>query len=52
MQADVRSFQERGYAIVSGLFSDDDVAAYREHYMQMRRKAPMLAAWICPATTR
>ncbi len=30
-------FAQNGYAVVSGLFSDDEVARYREHYMALRR---------------
>ncbi len=37
MQVDVRGFQEQGYVVVSGLFSDKEVANYREHYMDMRK---------------
>lgn len=37
MQVDVKGFKERGYVNVSGLFSEDEVAAYREHFMVMRR---------------
>ena len=37
MQVDVQGFQEQGYAIVSGLFSDEETAAYRQHYMDMRK---------------
>jgi len=37
MQVDVGGFQERGYVTVSGLFNDDEVARYRQHYMAMRR---------------
>lgn len=37
MQVDVRGFQEQGYVTVSGLFSDEETAAYRQHYMDMRK---------------
>ena len=37
MQVDVKGFEERGYVNVSGLFSEDEVAANREHFMVMRR---------------
>ena len=30
-------YQDNGYVVVSGLFSDDEVAAYREHYMTLRK---------------
>ena len=33
---DVRRFQESGYVIARGLFSQEEVAGYREHFMQMR----------------
>ena len=36
MQVDAQGFQERGYTTVSGLFSDDEVGRYRQHYMDMR----------------
>ena len=37
MQVDVESFEERGYAIVSGLFSNAEVARLRQHYMDVRQ---------------
>jgi len=37
MQVDVRGFQEQGYVIVSGLFSAEEVASYRQHYMDLRQ---------------
>ena len=37
MRVDVNGFKERGHVTVSGLFTDDEVAAYRQHYMEMRR---------------
>lgn len=33
---DVRRFQETGYVIARGLFSQEEIASYREHFMQMR----------------
>ena len=30
-------FQSNGYVVVSGLFSDDEVAGFREHYMTLRK---------------
>jgi len=30
-------YQDNGYVVVSGLFTDDEVAAYREHYMALRK---------------
>ena len=33
---DVRRFQETGYVIASGLFNQEEVQSYREHFMQMR----------------
>lgn len=36
MTVDVQHFEENGHVIVSGLFSDEEVAAYREHYMELR----------------
>ena len=32
-----RLYQENGYVVVLGLFSADEVAAYRDHYMTLRR---------------
>ena len=37
MQVDVESFEERGYAIVSGLFSNAEVVRLRQHYMDVRQ---------------
>ena len=37
MRVDVNGFKERGHVTVSGLFTDDEVAAYRQHFMEMRR---------------
>ena len=37
MQVDVQAFQDRGCVTVSGLFSDAEVDALRQHYMAMRR---------------
>ncbi len=36
---DVRRFQESGYVIARGLFSQTEVENYREHFMQMRASA-------------
>jgi phytanoyl-CoA hydroxylase len=33
-------YQDNGYLIVSGLFSGDEVAGYREHYMALRQSGP------------
>ena len=32
-----RFYQDNGYVVVAGLFSDDEVAAYRDHYMTLRK---------------
>ncbi len=32
-----RSYQHNGYVVVKGLFSSDEVAAYREHFMTLRK---------------
>ena len=32
-----RYYDENGYVVVSGLFTDDEVDAYREHYMTLRK---------------
>jgi ectoine hydroxylase-related dioxygenase (phytanoyl-CoA dioxygenase family) len=32
-----RSFEENGYVVVSGLFDDQEVANYREHFMNLRK---------------
>lgn len=37
MRVDVKGFKERGHVTVSGLFSDREVLALRQHYMQMRQ---------------
>ena len=37
MQVDTKFFEDNGYLIVSGLFSDDEVTSYIDHYMDMRR---------------
>lgn len=37
MIVDTQHFQEHGHVTVSGIFSDEEVAMYREHYMDMRR---------------
>ena len=31
-------YQENGYVVVKGLFSPDEVASYRDHYMELRAK--------------
>ena len=36
MQVDVQGFSEQGYVTVSGMFSADEVASYRQHYMDLR----------------
>ncbi len=36
MQVDVNFFQENGYLVVSGLFSDEEVQGYIDHFMHMR----------------
>ena len=36
MQVDVRGFEERGCVTASGLFTNDEVATYRRHFMDMR----------------
>ncbi|MBV9851660.1 MAG: phytanoyl-CoA dioxygenase family protein [Armatimonadetes bacterium] len=33
-------FDENGYAVVQGLFTPDEVAQYREHYMRLRAQGP------------
>jgi len=33
---DVRRFQQTGYVVARGLFSQEEVESYREHFMQMR----------------
>src|SRR4051794_4607459 len=32
----LQQYQQNGYTVVSGLFSDEEVAHYRDHYMEMR----------------
>ncbi len=34
---DTANFNQNGYTVVSGLFSDEEVASYRKHYMDMRQ---------------
>ena len=34
----VQHFREQGFALVSGLFSDDEVASLRDHYMELRAR--------------
>ncbi|HET9224368.1 MAG TPA: phytanoyl-CoA dioxygenase family protein [Roseiflexaceae bacterium] len=36
-QAHKRFYQENGYVVVEGLFDQDEVARYREHFMTLRR---------------
>lgn len=36
MQVDVQSFDKQGYVTAPGMFSAEEVANYREHYMDMR----------------
>ncbi len=38
MRVDVGAFKEQGYVTVSGLFSTEEVAQYRQHFMDMRRQ--------------
>ena len=38
MQVDVAGFHTEGYVIVSRLFSAEEVADYRQHYMDMRQR--------------
>lgn len=33
-------YHENGYVVVSGLFSEEEVDAYREHYMVLRKRGP------------
>lgn len=35
-ERDVREFQERGLVVARGLFTPDEAAAYREHFMRLR----------------
>jgi phytanoyl-CoA hydroxylase len=35
-QSHIRQFQETGFAIARGLFSQEEAAEYREHFMRMR----------------
>lgn len=37
MKVDTQQFDEKGHVIVSGLFSDDEVVMYRDHFMEMRQ---------------
>ena len=37
MQVDVSSFKDNGHVIVSGLFTDEEVADLSQHFMNMRR---------------
>ncbi len=32
-----RLYQENGYVVVRGLFNQDEVAQYREHFMTLRK---------------
>jgi phytanoyl-CoA hydroxylase len=32
-----RQFAEQGFTVVSGLFSDEEIARYRDHYMTLRK---------------
>ena len=34
----IEQFQQQGYTIARGLFSDAEVVRYRDHYMTMREK--------------
>ena len=36
MQVDIQSYKDRGYTVVSGLFSADEVTRLRDHYMYLR----------------
>ena len=36
MRVDVKGFKDRGHVTVSGLFSAEEVAGFRQHYMDMR----------------
>jgi len=36
-QAHKQSYEQNGYVVVSGLFSQDEVAAYRDHFMTLRK---------------
>ncbi|MYD10057.1 MAG: phytanoyl-CoA dioxygenase family protein [Chloroflexi bacterium] len=36
MQVDVKQFAEQGYVTVRGMFSAEETASYRRHYMDMR----------------
>ena len=35
-KSELQQYQENGYVVVSGLFSEDEVARYRDHFMEMR----------------
>jgi phytanoyl-CoA hydroxylase len=37
-EAHRREFEEQGYVVVSGLFSQEEVERYRSHYMTLRRR--------------
>ena len=37
-EAHKRFYHENGYVVVAGLFAQDEVAGYREHYMTLRRR--------------
>lgn len=37
-EAHRRHFDENGYVVVAGLFSQEEVARYRDHYMTLRRR--------------
>lgn len=37
MKVDVRGYREQGHVTVSGLFSEEEVAQFRQHYMEMRQ---------------
>ncbi|MBU6333580.1 MAG: phytanoyl-CoA dioxygenase family protein [Chloroflexi bacterium] len=34
----VQHFREQGFTLISGLFSDDEVASLRDHYMELRAR--------------
>ena len=36
-QAHKQSYEENGYVVVGGLFSQEEVAAYRDHFMTLRK---------------
>jgi phytanoyl-CoA hydroxylase len=37
-QAEIQDFQEHGYALVRGLFSPEEVAFYKRHFMELRQQ--------------